>query len=119
MSDEIKSNITISSNISDYNNFEKYVVGFTELKKIPEKTDKQNKLYRKGALPYYCNNESSWGYIKLENGEIVHSCRCEIIECKHYNTCMEEPYSKKIVREDKSKYDSENNNIEKPDWKTK
>ena len=117
MLDDVKSNITISSNISDYENYEKNIIGFNELKKIHEKTNEQNKLYRKGALPHYCNNELSWGFIKSKDGEIVQSCRCEKTECEYFNTCMNTPYSKKIKREPDNKNDGKNNHIEKPEWK--
>jgi hypothetical protein len=117
MSDDNKSNITISGNIYDYKNFEKNIIGFNELKKIYEKTNEQNKLYRKGALPHYCINELSWGFIKLENGEIVQSCRCEINECKYFNTCMNEPYSERIVREPDNIFEGVNNDIEEPEWR--
>jgi len=117
MLDDIRSNITISSNISDYINFGKNVIGFNELKNIHEKTNEQNKLYRKGALPYYCNNELSWGFIKSEDGEIIQSCRCEKTECEYFDTCMNNRYSKRIVREYDNKHDSKNNDIEKPKWK--
>ena len=117
MLNESVSNITLSSNISNIKNFEKNVMGYNELKKIHEKTNEQNKLYRKGALPYYCNNEQSWGFVKLENGNVVQSCRCELINCKYYNTCIEEPYSKKIIRESDILENDENKDIKKPKWR--
>jgi hypothetical protein len=108
MSNKIKSNkpnITFSSNIFDYDNFEKNVLQWESLVKLTNKikfnkTEMQEELYGKGAMPYFCNNndERAWGFIKTEKGEIVQSCRCEKKSCVHFKKCMKEEYAKKIVR---------------------
>jgi hypothetical protein len=106
MSDKLKSNITFSSNISDsYQD----VLEWKSLVKLTNKismTKIQNQLYHRGAQPYYCHNrdETTWGFIKNEKGEIVQSCRCENKSCSHFDKCMNEKYAKNIIRNEKETY---------------
>jgi hypothetical protein len=123
MTEHGKSNVTITSNIYDRQNFTKNVWGFDELAQLANKLGsdilprEQMRAYKRGAKPYYCtsNDEQAWGFIKNSNDEIVQSCRCEK-PCSYLHDCMSEPYAKKIVRENTDIPQIENKPAERPDW---
>ncbi|MFP3043607.1 AAA family ATPase [Treponema primitia] len=64
---------------------------------------KQEEVYF--SFPKCENNEQKFGFIKLENGEIVVSCRCEDTTCLEYEHCISKAHSKVINRVELSNQD--------------